>query len=64
MSTISWVYMLKNNDTLHVEGVRSRGFGIIPKLVMQDKRLTGDAKAIYAYFCSYAGAGDTAFPIV
>ena len=56
--------MQKSNDILHVEGVKSKGFGIIPKLVMQDRRLTRDAKAIYAYFCSYAGTGDMAFSTV
>jgi len=49
-------------DLLRVEGVNAKGFGIIPKLVMQDPRLTRDAKAIYAYICSFAGAGTTAFP--
>ena len=49
-------------DILQVQGINSRGFGTIPKLVMQDRRLTAYAKAIYAYFCSYAGAGKTAFP--
>lgn len=42
--------------------IKQKGFGIIPKLVMQDKRLSIEAKAIYAYMASYAGAGDTAFP--
>lgn len=51
-------------DILRVEGINSKGFGIIPKIVMQDRRLTRDAKAIYAYFRSYAGAGTTAFPSV
>ena len=50
------------SDILQVQGINSKGFGIIPKLVMQDKRLTTEAKAIYGYFCSYAGAGQTAFP--
>jgi len=50
------------SDILQVQGINEKGFGIIPKLVMQDKRLTPQAKAIYAYFCSYAGAGRTAFP--
>jgi len=50
------------SDILQVQGINSKGFGIIPKLVMQDKRLTTEAKAIYSYFCSYAGAGKTAFP--
>ncbi|WP_129600923.1 helix-turn-helix domain-containing protein [Anaerophilus nitritogenes] len=49
-------------DILKVEGVKARGFGIIPKLVMLDRKLTIEAKAIYSYFCSYAGAGTTAFP--
>lgn len=51
-----------NNDVLRVQGVRVKGYGIVPKLVMQDRRLTPEAKAIYAYFCSFAGAGTTAFP--
>jgi len=51
-------------NILLVEGVNARGFGTIPKIVMQDKRLKVTAKAIYAYFCSYAGAGSTAFPSV
>lgn len=49
-------------DILKVEGVNAKGYGIIGKLVMQDKRLTIEAKAIYAYFRSYAGAGTSAFP--
>lgn len=51
-----------SNDIIQMQGVNALGFGIIPKLVMQDKRLTIQAKAIYSYFCSYAGAGKTAFP--
>lgn len=51
-------------DVLRVEGVNAKGFGIIPKLVMQDSRLTIEAKAIYSYFRSFAGAGTTAFPRV
>jgi hypothetical protein len=50
------------SDILQIQGINSKGFGTIPKLVMQDRRLTTEAKAIYAYFCSYAGAGRTAFP--
>ncbi len=51
-------------DVLRVQGINSMGFGNISKLVMKDKSLTVEAKAIYSYFCSYAGAGDTAFPSV
>ena len=52
----------EHSDIIQTEGVNSKGFGTIPKLVMQDRRLSAPAKAIYAYFCSYAGAGQTAFP--
>ncbi|MDK2919613.1 MAG: hypothetical protein PWQ37_2346 [Candidatus Petromonas sp.] len=51
-------------NILKVEGVKAKGFGIIPKLAMQDDRLTIEAKAIYSYFCSFAGAGTTAFPSI
>jgi len=51
-----------NDDILRVQGINSKGFGIIAKLAMQDRRLTVQSKAIYAYFCSFAGAGTTAFP--
>lgn len=49
-------------DILRVDGVNAKGFGSIPKIVMKDQRLTIQAKAIYAYFCSYAGMGNQAFP--
>lgn len=51
-------------DVLRVQGINSMGFGNVSKLVMKDRCLTVEAKAIYSYFCSYAGAGDTAFPSV
>lgn len=54
--------MNQSKDIIQVQGINSQGYGIIPKMVMQDKRLTIQAKAIYGYFCSYAGAGKTAFP--
>ena len=56
--------MSRNKDTLIVKGIDSKGFGKIPKLVMQDTDLSIEAKGIYAYFASYAGAGETAFPSV
>jgi hypothetical protein len=53
------------NDILKITGIYEKGFGNIPKLVMQDRRLTRDAKCIYSYFCSFAGAGKTdSFPSV
>ena len=40
-------------DILEIEGVNAKGYGIMPKLVMQDSRLTIEAKAIYAYIVSF-----------
>lgn len=56
------VIMEKLDDKLQVKGVLSQGYGIIPKMLMKDDDLTIEAKAIYAYIASYAGAGSTAFP--
>ena len=50
------------SDMLVFESAAAHGFGTIPKLVMLDPQLTPQAKAIYAYFASFAGAGTTAFP--
>ena len=49
-------------DELKIEGINYKGYGILPKYVMLDRDLTIEAKGIYAYFCSYAGAGNSAFP--
>ena len=51
-------------DILQVEGINSKGFGLAPKLVMLDDRLSIFSKAIYCYFSCYAGAGKIAFPRV
>lgn len=53
---VSWA------DVLRVDGVDANGYGSIPKLVMIDPDLSYKAKAIYAYLCSLAGNGVTAFP--
>lgn len=42
--------------------INSQGYGTIPKLVMQDRSLSIGAKTVYAYFCSFTGAGDSCFP--
>ena len=53
------------NDQLVTQGnIHSKGYGIISKLVMQDRKLTRDSKCIYAYICSYAGGGNTAYPSI
>jgi len=49
-------------STIEHEGLKAAGYGVIPKAVMQDPRLDVKAKAVYAYFASYAGAGNAAFP--
>lgn len=49
-------------DKLIGLNVNKDGYGFVPKMVMQDKRLNIAAKAVYAYFCSFTGAGDTCFP--
>ena len=42
--------------------INSNGYGMIPKLVMQDRRLNIVSKTVYAYLNSFAGAGDSCFP--
>ena len=53
-----------SNDEIKLQGIFQEGYGIIPKMVMKDKRLTIEAKSIYALLCSYAGRGNTAFPSI
>lgn len=53
----------KNLDVcLKNEGILSNGFGIAPKTVMRDRRISAEAKAIYCYFQSFAGSSGKAFP--
>ena len=40
------------------------GYGTVTKEAMQDKLLSIEAKAIYAYLCSFAGGKDEAWPSV
>lgn len=49
-------------DRLIGAKINKDGYGIIPKSVMQDRNLSIAAKALYAYFCSFAGQGDCCFP--
>ncbi|KRQ85854.1 hypothetical protein ABG79_02368 [Caloramator mitchellensis] len=44
------------------ETTKVAGYGIIPKQVMKDTRLSIEAKAIYAYLSTYAGNNGLAFP--
>ena len=49
-------------DKLKGTKLNKDGYGFIPKSVMQDKNLSIATKAVYAYFCSFTGAGDCCFP--
>ena len=43
-------------------GILSKGYGIVPKLVMLQGSVSIDAKALYAYFCAYAGDSFSCYP--
>lgn len=49
-------------DKVELQGIYSKGYGIIAKTVMQDKEISITAKGIYSYLCSYCGGGITCFP--
>ncbi|WP_324825066.1 helix-turn-helix domain-containing protein [Sinanaerobacter sp. ZZT-01] len=49
-------------NVLRVEGIMAQGYGLSPKIIMRDKRLTLEAKSIYCYLASFAGNGNQAFP--
>ena len=53
-----------NEDRLSTSNILSEGYGIVPKKVMRDEILTIEAKAIFAFICSFAGKGNTAFPSI
>ena len=50
------------DDRLIGFSINKNGYGTIPKSVMQDTELSISAKAVYSYFCSFTGSGDTCFP--
>lgn len=56
--------MEKNTSELVMKGILSKGYGNVPKLLTTDIRLSAEAKGLYAYLASYAGAGKTSFPAV
>jgi hypothetical protein len=55
---------MESKDRLVVIGINRDGYGTFPKIVAQDRSISIEAKAIYAYFKSYAGAGEIAFPSI
>ncbi|KMT62689.1 DnaD domain protein [Paenilisteria newyorkensis] len=52
------------SDSLKIQGIYAQGYGMIAKTVMRDKELSIEAKSIYSYLASFAGAGSTAFPTI
>lgn len=54
--------MTRTYGTLTFTGMKAAGYGNICKSVMYDDRLSIKAKGLYAYFVSYAGAGNQAIP--
>lgn len=50
------------NDKIKGLHIDRNGYGRIPKSVMQDQNLSISTKAVYAYFCSFTGSGDSCFP--
>lgn len=52
------------NETIAFEGIKSAGYGLIPRMVMEDPRVSAKSKALYAYLASYTGGGKSAFPEV
>lgn len=53
---------MRDQLNLGKKSIYREGYGIVAKLVMRDKSLSPEAKAIYSYICSFAGSGTTAFP--
>ncbi|HFU4184081.1 TPA: helix-turn-helix domain-containing protein, partial [Streptococcus suis] len=52
----------KSYSRIRNNGMKSLGYGTVPKAVMLDRRLDIQAKGIYVYFCSFTGSGNSAFP--
>lgn len=53
---------IDERNLLRLNALLSHGYGLSPQLVMRSKGLSIEAKALYGYLSSFAGAGDTAFP--
>jgi hypothetical protein len=53
-----------SDQLINQRGLFSEGYGLIPKKIMKMTDLSIEAKAIFAFFMSYSGAGATSFPSV
>lgn len=54
---------IRSGNFLSLDQIYSKGFGVIPKFVMEDSSLPLKSKALYAYICALAGRGNSAFPL-
>lgn len=52
----------EQDSQLSLDGINANGFGFIPKLIMQDTRLSIKAKGLIAFFYSLVQAGYRAYP--
>jgi len=53
---------MSNKLTAFSGTIFEQGWGIVPKMIMKEPNISIQAKAIYAYLCSYAGNATQAFP--
>lgn len=51
-----------DENYLELDEVMADGYGIVSRKVMRADFISPKAKTLYAYLCSFAGSGDTAFP--
>lgn len=52
----------EDDSQLSLDGINANGFGFIPKLIMQDTRLSIKAKGLIAFFYSLVQTGCRAYP--
>ena len=50
------------HNQLDLTSILSQGFGTIPQSVMRDKRVSPDARLLFAYLSSFTGRGSCAYP--
>lgn len=54
--------MEQMRDRVRQQGVKRKGYGILPSFVMLDMDLMPEARALYGHLAAYAGNGDSAYP--
>lgn len=55
---------MEEENYFKIEGVMSKGYGIMPKMVALDEKLSIESKAIYAFLTSFSGVGQGVYPSV